>query len=541
MLSPASTVRRRGARLAPPRMPDLSSQPSPPGAAGVRAVVETVDAALGPIHAARLAELGPDGSGLFDHYAALLEAGSLFRSGDLDRLAWVLNRMPAYDRYVVYRAGLGEMALALALAGRRVVAWEAHPARRAALEAGQAALSGAVRAAGGELVVAGRDPESIPSDPSETSLGLAFDLLASFRGADDAEAVRRLFGVNALLYEPRLFLRARDPDAADGEARALLAVAGFDAFRPGPFAGLMLATRGPLQPPRLRVAPTAEPGPRPRRASDGPARGLIAIVGSSYCGSTLLNALLGAHPQVAGGGELHWLTTEFERGRCAICGDDCPVWTRERRAAVTHQNLYDMTAAAFGRPFVADASKKADWFRALQHLTPGLPVTNLLIAKHPVRHVSSYVHKARFKPNFNGDPDYVLRTLRELYQRTEAQLPPDLAVRYEDLATDPRGVVTAILQTRGLDWDDRIDDWQAQPHHHIGGNMGPRAQIARSTRIADESLTRKYARDGVFLDDSYLDILDEATFERITRNPDAIAICAMFGYEELPFPAPARA
>ena len=37
------------------------------------------------------------------------------------------NEMPAYDLYVVFRAGLGELALLIAMSGRRVIASEPIP------------------------------------------------------------------------------------------------------------------------------------------------------------------------------------------------------------------------------------------------------------------------------------------------------------------------------------------------------------------------------------------------------------------------------
>ena len=89
--------------------------------------------------------------------------------------------------------------------------------------------------------------------------------------------------------------------------------------------------------------------------------GAYLVLGNAYSGSTLLNVLLGSHPQIAGGGELHWLAREPEvarivgartekDSRCTFCGEDCPVWTPEVRASATLENLYDVTARAFRRP-----------------------------------------------------------------------------------------------------------------------------------------------------------------------------------------------
>jgi hypothetical protein len=491
----------------------------------LKSLVEAIDARLTAFHAARLEELGPDAGGLFSHYEAMVRQGSLLRRPEIDRITYVVKHLPAYDHYVVYRAGLGEIALALAATGRRVTAWEPNRLRRQAIEAGFKALAGDFPRLREHFAVAGDQPGGLGANPHETSLGIGLDMLLLGKDDDEAGVARATVSVHALLYEPRLFLKVRDDALAEAECRAVLQAIGFDSFRPTPVGGLHLATRGAVQPTRALGLPGAH----------GSCKGVFTINGASYSGSTLLNALLGSHPAIAGGGELHWLATEFERGVCSFCREACRVWTPEVRASINHENLYHSTAAAFGRPYVADASKKPDWFKGLLHLNPGLEATNILIVKHPVRHVASFLHKATFKKDGLDDPVRVLQALKNHYDRTEATLKPDMVVRYEDLAADPKAVLSAILATRGLAWDDAIDDWQAQPHHHIGGNAGPRSQIARAIQPSDEGLRRKYARDGVFLDDSYLEILDEPTFERIVRHPIAVAICETFGYGPVPF------
>ena len=49
-----------------------------------------------------------------------------------------------------------------------------------------------------------------------------------------------------------------------------------------------------------------------------------------------------------------------------------------------------------------------------------------------------------------------------------------------------------------------------------------------------EFLQRKYARDGVFLDDSFRDILSEEEFRAIQDDRMFKDLCAMFGYKPLP-------
>ena len=57
--------------------------------------------------------------------------------------------------------------------------------------------------------------------------------------------------------------------------------------------------------------------------------GVIGILGTSFSGSTVLNLMLGAHPEIYAGGELSALI--LSRGQegvagCTACGFSCPYW-----------------------------------------------------------------------------------------------------------------------------------------------------------------------------------------------------------------------
>ncbi len=274
-------------------------------------------------------------------------------------------------------------------------------------------------------------------------------------------------------------------------------------------------------------------------SSDGACQGLIAIVGPSYSGSTLLNALLGSHPLVAGGGELSdFAVPDADLHKCAFCGDACPIWTAEVVQQVANENIYDVTARAFGRPFVCDSSKGVDWFKKILPMQSHIPQANILLVKHPLRHVSSHVQKARHfdLPQYATFDDYrnVLLHFHDVYATVRKSLKIHLVVKYEDLVANPRAAVSRILALHGLRYAAEINFWQAHPHHHIGGNAGPRSQIAPDIRPMGEFLQRKYARNGIFLDNSFRDILTEDEFRAIQDDRMFKDLCAMFGYKPLP-------
>ncbi len=276
--------------------------------------------------------------------------------------------------------------------------------------------------------------------------------------------------------------------------------------------------------------------PPPPAPADPALKGVFLIVGSSYCGSTLLNILLGAHPRVAGGGELHWLVRADDRqraheGLCVFCKEDCRLWTPAVRDAITADMLYETTARVFGKPFVCDASKMPAWSEFMAPLTAARRL-RILMVKHPLRHVASFVEKERRRDPSSplADIDEVLRQLAIFYKDAHAE-PIDRLLRYEDLAADPRGVATELLGRFGLAYDTAMDDWRAHPHHHIGGNAGPRSQILPTSRPTGGLLQRKYNRKDIFIDDSFAAILGPEEVERVIANPHAQAMFDAFGYE----------
>jgi hypothetical protein len=259
--------------------------------------------------------------------------------------------------------------------------------------------------------------------------------------------------------------------------------------------------------------------------------GVVAIYGSSYCGSTLLNVLLNAHPKIFGGGELHWLETNPEQAFCSICREVCEFWKDERHKTFTRQGLYDRVARLAGRPVVADASKMSDWFPEMKRENPALDFYSVLMVKHPVRHVASYVEKARSEKHLEsfGDINFTLDFLKNYYDSVFANGSVDLILRYEDFVSDTQKWTSRILKHFGLNWHDNLSNWQNCEHHHIGGNVGPRAQIANHRPLS--SIARsKYLERGIFLDNSYSQILTLNEIRQIFEHPAGRYIMRKFGY-----------
>lgn len=271
-------------------------------------------------------------------------------------------------------------------------------------------------------------------------------------------------------------------------------------------------------------------------------RGAFLVLGNAYSGSTLLNVLLGAHPEIAGGGELHWLAREAEveralgprtekDGRCTFCGEACPVWTAEVRGSVRLENIYDVTARAFGRPFVCDATKTVDWSNIISHRTP-TRLLRLMLVKHPLRLVSSFIEKAR-RFEYMNKYDDIEFVLKHLYNTNSscAKSGVDYVIKYEDIVSDLRGALTPILSVFDLEYDRSIENWRSLRHHHVGGNSGPRTQIAPRIRPTGGFSMRKYNRPDIFMDDSFAEVLTQQEISQIVEHPTTRMLCERFGYD----------
>lgn len=278
-------------------------------------------------------------------------------------------------------------------------------------------------------------------------------------------------------------------------------------------------------------------------AIDGAAcRGAFLVCGGAYSGSTLLNMLLGSHPQVAGGGELHWLSRDPETVAglgprqekdqlCAICRATCPIWTAEVRQQVRLDNIYDVTAKAYGKPFVCDATKNTTWQRIIEPATP-TPLHKIFLVKHPVRHIASYMEKGRRFEHMRdyAELEYLMKKLHS-FRITSQRIAPSLMIRYEDMICHRQETFGKILGLFGLSFSPEIDHWRDRPHHHIGGNAGPRYQVAKHILPVGDFSIKKYDREDVFLDNSYELVLDNAQIDQITADVRMREYADWFGYD----------
>lgn len=290
---------------------------------------------------------------------------------------------------------------------------------------------------------------------------------------------------------------------------------------------------------------------------------VICVAGISFNGSSVLNLVLDGHPEIYGGGELLKLFRENYSARCSVCQYSCRYWTDRRLAHAPREGLYDYLASIFGSPVIADTSKTIDHFEQIGPLNAGPARSYVLLIKHPIRHLTSYVNnkfivdegllqtvdEGTLTPDQRQDMvEYVRRRATRMlvaYDRTETIL-GSLAersgfrlLRYEGFVERPRESLELLLAPAGLEYFPSMLDFASLEHHPIGGNRGAHYQIRKDLPVTRFTSYRKHyyeKNSGIAMDNKYLDTFDDFQLDAIVGLDEYRKLCDRIGYAPDDFP-----
>jgi len=218
---------------------------------------------------------------------------------------------------------------------------------------------------------------------------------------------------------------------------------------------------------------------------------VVYITSLGHSGSTLLDMLISAHSQATTVGEAKNLRPgRFDEATCSCAARwirRCPFWERlggvletdhdlrldrldlmsDDRSVFERDNLalFQAVAGVAGRRVVVDSSKNPGRLRRL------MEIERLRIEPiHLIRRAHGVVHSnlRKGRPWVGSCRDYV-RSVR----RTRAALRgvDHARLQYEELATDPQRVLTALMPRFGLRFEPaQLDDWARRERHDCGGN-----------------------------------------------------------------------
>jgi hypothetical protein len=217
----------------------------------------------------------------------------------------------------------------------------------------------------------------------------------------------------------------------------------------------------------------------------------VAICGAAYCGSTLLDRVLGGLPGVKSTGESHWITKvhrdqrycdmtlsePLENARfvpCTVCGARCEVLTAafRRSLAADNTNWYRKIAARLGTRILVSADKNLP---KLTEKDPLLELSALVVFKSPEQAWRSQLDKLAA----GRDADYYeaeCRKYADVWTRAYHSLlnhfrPQGSVVflNFDAFTRSPEQLLRAVCTGLGLPFDAQVLR-RTVPNHAIGGN-----------------------------------------------------------------------
>jgi tetratricopeptide (TPR) repeat protein len=238
------------------------------------------------------------------------------------------------------------------------------------------------------------------------------------------------------------------------------------------FACLEEANRLGREPPGARGFPAAERLGEIAHAFDrplmtrltgagGPSRRPIFIVGMPRSGTTLVEQIISAHPQVEGAGELPNFGHIVHQAR-GVDGAVFPFWAQDLTAEVSTaigRAYLDSLPAAAGAARVTDKATVNFAFLGLIHLC--LPGATIIHCRRDPRDVGVSCFAARFNEGLDFTHDLAelgryWRAYDALMDHWRAVLPPGriFDAPYEALVQDVETWARRLVAHCGLEWDD---------------------------------------------------------------------------------------
>ena len=217
----------------------------------------------------------------------------------------------------------------------------------------------------------------------------------------------------------------------------------------------------------------------------------VAICGVSYCGSTLLDRLLGGLPAVKSIGESHWITKvrrddrycdmdlslPLETARfvpCTVCGAHCEVLTpafRRSLAADSH-DWYRKVAARLQTRILVSADKGLP---KLSDKDPLLDLSALVVFKSPEQAWRSQLDKlpaGRGTAYYHDECRSYLDTWAKRYESFVHHFRPAgplVFLNFDAFTHTPEPLLRAVCSALDLPFDDGVLR-RTVPGHAIGGN-----------------------------------------------------------------------
>lgn len=299
-------------------------------------------------------------------------------------------------------------------------------------------------------------------------------------------------------------------------------------------------------------------------------KGVFAVVGMPYSGSTLLSFVLGSNPYVYNGADLHYLNNT-KGGQCSLHKEKCDVLSQTGLEDIysnfgNHDAWYDAISHHTGRPYVVDASKQLSFFEQVLPLT-SKPVVVIALNKHPMRALASDLYNRLFdrklklkklddihvyiKENEAEVKSFLHKRVNAIFDDVKAReallesvknrdnIVDIVFMRYEDYLGNPGYEFGRLFEKFGLIFENNYLNYTQYEHHPITGNMGPiwkMRNAGKETVLSDNDFRKSFygrCSSPLVLDDKYQYIFGEKMIEWIQGLDEYNALVLKLGYEKI--------
>jgi hypothetical protein len=206
----------------------------------------------------------------------------------------------------------------------------------------------------------------------------------------------------------------------------------------------------------------------------------FAIIGMSFCGSTVLSYVLGALPGLATIGESHWINSEplpgADPAMCGHCGMECEVlnadFLRQMRSSL--QNWYPRLADRLGTRRLVSADKNLD---LIIKYDPLLKLDPIFCFRSPLGSFQSYRRSANLGPDDGGLldlPEYL--SYWSWFYENALQVPVQgerFFVNWDAFSAAPETELQWICEWLGVECDLSALFYWRKAQHAVGGNFSP--------------------------------------------------------------------
>jgi hypothetical protein len=215
------------------------------------------------------------------------------------------------------------------------------------------------------------------------------------------------------------------------------------------------------------------------------------IAGCTHSGSTLMNRVLGAHPDAVTLGSVKRFDKVMHEQLECCCGApnllECPFWSkidvelkrqgrslnnlclRTRNNSCFEEDnlaLFSAIQKATGAKVIVDSSRRSSRQQRLARISE-LEVVPVHLYKTPLAQAGSWKKKGRNLAQFVSD--YWARNARIL--NAGRNDPRAVMLSYEYFCENPKSELSRLFSAFGLDVNPEVlKGWGAQPIHTLGGN-----------------------------------------------------------------------